>query len=172
VAEEAYDIDDMMEELDAEEKPEIAEAIEAAEQKADKEDSKAPPKARNKVEEKLEKFEQNALREAIERFEDKSDDLEKELFSAARAEVKTLDEFYETIEFVKSRAGKFREREEKLAEEASKRAEEKAAKDWGVGPVSSKTAPADADKELMERINKGDTKALFESIVTDLPFAQ
>jgi vacuolar-type H+-ATPase subunit I/STV1 len=159
-----YDIDDMLDELDAEEKHE--EVIETAEGKADKEDSKAPVKARNKVEEKLEKFEQNALREAIERFEDKSDDLEKELFAAARAEVKTLDEFYETVDFVKSRAGKFREREEKLAEEAAKRAEEKAAKSWGVGPVGNQTAPSDADKEVMERIAAGDTDALFESLVT------
>ena len=48
----------------------------------------------------------------------------------------------------------------------TREAEEKAAQAWGTGPVGRKAAPADADKELMERISAGDTKALFESIVT------
>jgi hypothetical protein len=50
-------------------------------------------------------------------------------------------------------------------------AEEKAAKAWGVGPLGKPGAPADFEKEVMERINQGDTRAAFASIVgEEYPF--
>ena len=165
-----FDIDDILEELDADDAQVGAAAVEA-EEKADEQDSKPPKKTR--VEERVDalekKYEQDALQSAISRFKEHADEVELEIFEAARKDdpLKTLSDFEGAAEIAKRRAVALRETEERLAKDA----EERVAKAWGAGPVGPKAAPADADKELMERINAGDTTALVEAIVgTDLPF--
>jgi hypothetical protein len=165
-----YDIDDILDELDKEDEEHAAE-VEEAEEKADAEDGKPPKKSR--VEERVDalerKYEQDALKNAVSRFKDHADEVELEIFEAARKDdpLKNLADFEAAVEIAKRRAAALRETEEKMAKEA----EERVARAWGVGPVGKPSAPADHDKELMERINKGDTRALVESIVgDDLPF--
>jgi len=165
-----FDIDAAIAELDAED-DQVAVAAAEAEAKADAEDGKPPKKTR--VEERVDalekKYEQDALQSAINRFKEHADEVELEIFEAARKDepLKTLSDFEGAAEIAKRRASALRETEEKLAKEA----EERVAKAWGAGPVGAKAAPADAEKELMERINAGDTSALVEAVVgTDLPF--
>ncbi|MDD3983517.1 MAG: hypothetical protein PHU54_06185 [Candidatus Omnitrophica bacterium] len=171
---EDFDIDDAIAALDREDEEvedEHAEVIEEAEKKADKEEGRPPKKSR--VEERVDalerKYEQDALKSAISRFKDQADAVELEIFDAARKDepLKNLSDFEAAAEIARRRAASLRETEEKMAKEA----EERVAKAWGVGPVGRPQAPADHDKELMERIGKGDTRALVESIIgDDLPF--
>lgn len=165
-----YDIDDILDELDKEDE-EHAPEIEEAEAKADAEDAK-PPK-RTKLEERVDsleaKFQQDAIQRAVKQFTEHADEIEKQLFDAARKDdpIKSIEDFEKAAEVAKKRAAAVKERETELMQQA----EERAAKAWGVGPVGKAQAPADYEKELMERINQGDTKALAEACIGgDLPF--
>jgi len=172
MADREFDIDDVLAELDQEDADEqVAAAAAEAEQKADAEDAK-PPK-RTRVEERVDalekKYEQDALQSAINRFKEHADEVELEIFEAARKDepLKSLTDFEAAAEVAKRRASALRETEERLAKEA----EERVAKAWGSGPVGAKAAPADAEKEVMERISQGDTHALLESLLAnDMPF--
>lgn len=162
------DVDDILAELDAEENIEEthADVVEAAEEKYDGEDDKITRKLEKKLGSLEQKFEKNALRTAIDHFTEKADDLEKELFAEVQADVNSLDDFERTSKFIRDRAAKLREREQKLLEEAEQRAQEKAAKTWGTGPIGAKSPPAtDEEKEQLDRIRKGDTGAAFAAIV-------
>ena len=171
---EDIDIDAIIEEIDQEDEArEHAAEVEEAEAQADAEDGK-PPK-RTRVEERVDalerKYEQDALKNAISRFKDHADEVELEIFDAARKDdpLKSLADFEAAVEIAKRRAAALRETEEKLAKEA----EERVSRAWGIGsgPLGKPSPPADHEKELMERISKGDTRALVESIVgDDLPF--
>ncbi len=164
-----FDIDAALEELEEEEKGQHGDLIEEVEERADAEDGKAKKKTR--LEERIDsleaKFQQDALQRAIKQFTEKADDIERDLFDAARKDepIKSIEDFEKAAEVAKQRAAAIREREAELM----KQAEERAAKAWGTGPVGSNAAPADAEKELMERISKGDMHAAFEAIVTPPP---
>jgi hypothetical protein len=168
MADDDYDIDDMLNELDADEQ--VAAAATEAEEKADAEDAKPPKKSR--VEERVDalerKYEQDALQTAINRFKEHADDVEMEIFEAARkdAPLKTIADFESAADIAKRRAASLHEVEEKLEKEA----EEKVAKAWSTGPLGKSSAP-DHDKEMMEAVESGDMRAAFASIVgDDTPF--
>ena len=160
--------DPILDELDAEENADQhADVAEEAEEHYDGEDDKITRKLEKKFDSLSQKFERTALSTAIERFTDKADELEKELFSEVRADVKTLDDFERTEKFIRDRATKLREREQKIMEAAEQRAEQKAAQAWGTGPIGKGSPPpTDEEKDLLERIANGDRNALFESVVT------
>jgi hypothetical protein len=167
-----YDTDFLLGELDAEDEEEASHAaeVEEAEKKADDAEDSKPKKSR--VEERVEalekKYEQDVLQTAIKGFKEHADEDEIALFEAARKDdaIKNLSDFQERVSVAKREAANVREAKEKLMKEA----EEQAAQAWGTGPVGRTSAPADAEKELMERINAGDTRALAEALATDLPF--
>ena len=164
------DVDDILAELDAEENVEAThgDVVEAAEEHYDEEDDKITRKLEKKLGSLEQKFEKNALRTAIDHFNEKADDLEKELFTEVQADVTSLDDFERTSKFIKDRAAKLREREQKLLEEAEQRAQEKAAKTWGTGPIGAKAPPStDEEKELMAKVRSGDSRAAFNAIVGD-----
>ena len=87
MAEPEFDIDDILEELEADEKDEqVVAATQDAEEKADVEDGK--PKKKSRVEERVDalekKYEQDALQSAIKGFKEHADEVELEIFDAAR----------------------------------------------------------------------------------------
>ena len=160
--EDEEDVDAALKEL--EEEDEHEDEVQAAEASADAEDAK-PPK-RTRVEERVEalekKYEQDALQTAIKGFKEHADPIEVELFDEARKDdpIKNLSDFEGRASVAKREAANVRKAKEKLMAEA----EEQAAKAWGTGPVGNKSAPVDADKELMERIAKGDMNALTAAL--------
>ena len=167
MSDEMYE-DDILSELDAEDNVEERHADEIAEAEEKFDGDKIDRKLEKKLESLEHKFETNALRSAIESFESMADDIEKALFEDVKGDLKSYEDFERVQKFISDRAAKLREREQQLAEEAEKRAEEKAAKAWGTGPIGRTPAPpTDEEKELMERVRMGDSDAAFEAIVGD-----
>jgi len=166
----SHEVDEILEELDAEDNVEDVEERHA-DDIAEAEEKYGGDKIDRKLEKRFEslehKFETNALRSAIESFESKADEVEKALFEDVKADLKNYEDFERVQKFISDRATKLREREAQLAEEAEKRAEEKAARAWGTGPIGKGSPPpTDEEKDLLERIANGDRNALFESVVT------
>ncbi len=162
------EIDDILNELDAEADVEDRHAEEIADAEDKFDGDKIDRKLAKKLESLEHKFETNALRSAIESYEARADDMEKALFEDVKADLKSIDDFDRVQKFISERATKLREREQQLAAEAEKRAEEKAARAWGTGPIGRTPPPAtDEEKELMERVRMGDNRAAFDAIVGD-----
>ena len=167
-----YTIDDLVEELEAEEQheEEHEEIAEEAEQKAERED-KVAHKIRKSYEELDAKMDAIELSRIMEKFDESADEDEQFVMATVRADLKDPEQAAAAIAKIKARAAELRTKREEREAELMKQAEERASKAWGVGPVGKPAAPADAEKELMERINKGDMSALTESVIgVDLPF--
>ena len=166
-----YDIDDILDELDQEDEAKEHEAeIVEAEAKAERED-KVARKISKSYEELDKKMDAIELQRVMDKFDDSSDDTEKLIMGTVRADLKDPARALEAIKMVREKAAELRKKQEEREAELLQQAEERAAKAWGIGPVGKPAAPADAEKELMERISKGDTRALVESIIgDDLPF--
>ena len=166
------DIDAIIEELEQENEDNVedrhAEVIEEAEEKADREDP-VTHQLRKDVKELTDKFNQGQLQSILDRFDAEADEVEKTLFKNIRAKIKSPERALEAIAEVRELAAPIREQQKELMSQA----EEKAANVWGLGsgPLGKPSAPTDHEKELMERISRGDTRALVESVIgDDLPF--
>lgn len=171
-----YDIDDMLNELDEEDnssdetEDEHAVEVEEAEKKAERED-KVAHKITKSYEELDKKMDRIELQRVLEKFDEAADDTEKLIMDTVRADLKDPNKAVEAIKMVRERAAELRKKQEEREAALMKEAEERAAKAWGVGPLGKPAAPADSDKEEMEKIAMGDVNAAFAAIVgNDYPF--
>ena len=119
------------------------------------------------------KFEQTMLRERISKFEETADELTLEMFKSVASDVKSLEDFDKAVGIVQSQAKKLEETASKYREKFEQQAAAETARAWGTGPLGG-PAPKNEDKEyeekLMERVAKGDAKAVAEALIgNDLP---
>ena len=149
-----------------------AEVIEEAEGKAERED-KVARKISKSYEELDKKMDAIELQRVMDKFDDSSDDTEKLIMGTVRADLKDPGKAVEAIKMVREKAAELRKKQEEREAELLQQAEERAAQAWGIGPVGKPAAPADAEKEIMERINAGgpdSARALAEALLADTPF--
>ena len=173
---EEIDIDTIIEELEQENEDNVedrhAEVIEEAEGKAERED-KVAHKITKSYEELDKKMDRIELQRVLEKFDESSDETEKLILDTVRADLKDPGKAAEAIKMVRERAAELKKKQEEREAALMQQAEEKAAQAWGVGPLGKPAAPADAEKEIMERINAGgpdSARALAEALLADTPF--
>jgi hypothetical protein len=116
------------------------------------------------------KFEQTMLRERISKFEGEADELTLEMFKSVASDVKSLEDFDKAVAVVNSQAKKLEETAAKYRAQYEQQAAAETARAWGTGPLGG-PVPKDRDKDyeekLMERVAKGDTKAIAEALIGD-----
>lgn len=150
-----------------EEEPYAAEA-EAVEKEAEQED-KLLRKVDKRVNDLQKKFEATQLTAAKDRFMAAASPLEQELFKAVASDVKDMSELARVAEVVQNRAKIVQKQVEEYEQEAKVEAAAKAHLAWGVqgAPIGGAPSQTDEDKDLMERVRKGDSKAGMKAMFGD-----
>jgi len=153
--------EDDSEEFEAEE--------EEAEVEAVKED-KLTRKLTARVDNLQKKFNSTTLQSAKDKFLAGSNELERDLFKTVAADIKDMESLARMATMVREKSKVMQKEIEKYDAEAKLDAAAKARVAWGVSgsPVGVVApAPSDEEKELAERIAKGDSKAALKSMFGD-----
>jgi hypothetical protein len=130
--------------------------------KSDKLDKKLSAKfdAREK------KFEHIMLKDRVGKYQETATELEQSLFKAIASDVKTMADFDRATEAIARRAKKMEAAEAEYRQQMEARASQQAAAGWGTGPIGVPAAKTkDYDKELLEKIESGDTHSLLVDLI-------
>jgi len=142
---------------------------EDAEVVAEKED-KLAKKLSARVDNLQKKFDTTMVQSAKEKFLASANELEKDLFKTVSADIKDMESLARMATMVREKSKIMQKEIEKYDQEAKVDAAAKARVAWGVSgsPVGVVApAPSDEEKELAERIAKGDSKAALKSMFGD-----
>lgn len=139
---------------------------EEAEEVAEKED-KLARKLTARVDNLQKKFDTTTLQNAKEKFIASSNELEKDLFKTVSADIKDMESLARVAGMVRDKSKVMQSEIEKYQQEANLDAAAKARVAWGVSgsPVGTVApVPTDEEKELADRVAKGDSKAALRSM--------
>lgn len=139
---------------------------EEAEEVAEKED-KLAKKLSARVDNLQKKFDTTMVQSAKEKFLSSANELEKDLFKTVSADIKDMESLARMATMVREKSKTMQKEIEKYDQEAKVDAAAKARVAWGVSgsPVGVVApVPTDEEKEIAERIAKGDSKAALKSM--------